>query len=146
MNPTRRLPLDPAPPKGRVYLVHQPSVARRGPQPDLNKLAPFGELVTVIRTGEHVTRDPRRALRLIHDRMKDFDAETDYVVWVGGDTLAAILVGVVLADQGHDAVRWLWLDRPKNSDGSRDDARGEYRPMFVPLFLEDQRAHDENHA
>ncbi len=126
----------------RVYLIHQPSIAKRGPQPDLNKLAGHGELHMLIRAGEHVTRDPRRALRLITERLDGFDPLEDALVWLGGDTLAAVLVGVALAELGHEDVRWLWYDRPPLPGGGRDDAAGVYRPITVPLFTTDL-THDD---
>jgi hypothetical protein len=118
-----------------VYLIAQPSLDREGRAPDLSSLRAHGELRVVVRSGEYPSSNPQRAMRLVRERMADFNPSTDFVVWAGGDTLAALLVGVVLAEKGCYDVMWLRYDRPRDPNNShrRTHTGARYVPLVVPL-------------
>jgi hypothetical protein len=122
-----------------VYLSAQPSVSRDGTLPRLEPLAEWGRLRVLINPGEDPRYNPTKALNLIRKRLADFNPKTDFLVWVGGDTLAAMLVGIVLSDMsvneqaGFAAFKWLRWDRGRTGRGERTDAGGRYVPITVEL-------------
>ena len=114
----------------RVFLIAQPTIAKNGHLPDLTPLADYGEVTLVVEVGERP------------DRLKDFDAETDYLVWAGGDTLSAVMAGAILTQLGHRFFRWLRFERGRRKGVAeaggqarveRDDNRGWYTPVEVML-------------
>lgn len=60
-----------------------------------------------------------------------FDPKTDYLVWAGGDSLAAMMAGMALGSMGIQRFRWLRHERTKLPDGSRDPSRGRYVPIWI---------------
>jgi hypothetical protein len=125
-----------------VYLIAQPTVSRGGQLPKLEPLAAWGEVRVLVHPGEDPRYNPKRALDRIRSRLADFDPATDYIVWAGGDTLAAVLVGAVLSDFAVDeetpfeCFRWLRWERGKDPRGGRTDEGGTYVPITVPLNVD----------
>ncbi len=120
-----------------VYLIAQPSVSRTGELPKLEPLAKFGQIKVLINPGEDPRFGPPRAIELITKRLKDFNPEEDYLAWAGGDTLAAVLTGVVLADLSLERefshFNWLRFERGSNAAGERTVEGGRYVPIVVTL-------------
>lgn len=130
-----------------VYLIMQPTVKRNGELPNLETLKEYGPVQVLVLAGEYPTKDPQRCLDLIRHRLRNFKAETDYLVWVGGDTLAAVLTGVVLADMSYaqehdiavfDEITWLRYHRPRDPEGNRTDKGARYFPVKAPMWASDQ--------
>lgn len=123
---------------GTVYLIAQPTVARNGSTPDLRPLAEHGEIRVLIAAGEYPTFHPERCRRLIEDRLKHFNPETDFLAWAGGDTLAAVMAGMVLADMADEndwpTFRWLRYERGKDAEGRRTEVGAHYAPIEVPTY------------
>jgi hypothetical protein len=122
-----------------VYLIAQPTVKRDGELPVLTPLGQHGTVKTLINTGEYPSLHPERCLKLIEQRLANFNPAEDYIAWAGGDTLAAVLLGVVLAKMGIQNVRWLKYQRGWGSDGERDDTKSYYRLVEAPLVLESEK-------
>lgn len=123
-----------------VYLIAQPTVRRQGGAPDLTPLAKFGEVRVLVLSGEYPTYNASQVLEKMDKRLDSFDPHQDFLVWAGGDTLAAFMVGALLAnrfaeDRTITHFTWLRFERDRRADGSRDNERGEYVPIRVPLFL-----------
>ena len=126
----------------RVFLIAQPTIAKNGHLPDLTPLADYGEVTLVVEVGERPAFKPGEVFNLAKDRLKDFDAETDYLVWAGGDTLSAVMAGAILTQLGHRFFRWLRFERGRRKGVAeaggqarveRDDNRGWYTPVEVML-------------
>lgn len=131
-SPTHDLTQEPHVPS--VYLIAQPTVKRDGAVPDTSALGEFGEVKVLINSGEYPALHPERCLTLIEKRLETFDEAEDMIVWAGGDTLAAVLVGVVLERMQINAVRWLKFQRGWDGDGNRDPEKSYYREVIVPLM------------
>jgi hypothetical protein len=114
-----------------VFLIAQPSVARDGKMPNLEPLAEYGDVKVLVEAGDYPSFRPDTALAKITERLSDFDAEHDYLAWAGGDTLAAVITGMVLSTMGHKYVRWLRFERGRTEDGKRDGNNGKYTPIDV---------------
>ena len=125
-------PRDREEPTGRVFLIAQPSVARNGHLPDLSPLSEYGEVITVM-DGENASFRPGDAFTKALGRLADFDAEADYLVWAGGDTLSAVMAGSVLTQLGHRRFRWLRFERGHRRNGVRDNEHGHYSVVEVTL-------------
>ncbi len=121
-----------------VFLIAQPTIARSGSLPNLEPLGEHGNVKVLVPAGDRPTFQPTRTLEQIANRLKDFNPEEDFLVWAGGDTLAAVLTGVVLSDMGVERMRWLRYERGRNSDGTRTDAGAKYVPVEVDLGEIDQ--------
>lgn len=119
----------------KVYLIAQPTVTRAGKLPNLEPLAEHGEVHTVVQAGENPTDYPERNMRMIAERLKRFDANADFVVWAGGDTLAALMVGAVLERQGVARFRWLRYERRVDPvTGNRTDDGAVYIPHIINIY------------
>lgn len=125
----------------RVFLIAQPTIAKSGHLPDLTPLADYGEVTLVTEVGENPSFKPGEVFQRAVDRLKDFDAENDYLVWAGGDTLSAVMAGAILMQHGHRFFRWLRFERGRRKGVAeqgkqrveRDDNRGWYTPVEVML-------------
>jgi hypothetical protein len=126
--------------KPKVYLIAQPTVDRNGRTPKLDKLDEYGEVVTVIRSGDTPSQRPDKCLQIVIDRLEAFDPEVDYLVWAGGDSLAALMAGIVLERRGVQRVRWLKYDRPKLPNGQRTDIGAKYNPVWMTIYSGIQQA------
>jgi hypothetical protein len=113
----------------RVFLIAEPSVRHNGEFPTLTPLAEYGDIKTVIPSSLYVSRHPDTAMQIIQTKMKDFDPERDYLVWAGGDTLGAVLVGAFLYSHVPEGVkiRWLRWQRNRDKDGKRTESGGTYQ-------------------
>lgn len=103
--------------------------------PKLELLAEHGEVQVLVRAGDSPTFTPKQTLKHLCERLRAFNPEQDFLVWAGGDTLAAVLVGVALERLGHTNVRWLRYERGRDPvHGTRTDEGAKYRPVDVPLY------------
>lgn len=124
---------------GRVFLIMQPSVKRDGSAPDLTPLKEHGEVTVLVHAGESPRFHPAQCRDKLIERLKTFDPDKDMLAWAGGDTLAAVLVGAILADQLWEEeapeITWLRYERAWDGDRRRQDAVGaRYVPIRVPLL------------
>jgi len=120
-----------------VYLIAQPSLDREGRAPDTSPLAEHGEVVVLIRAGEYPSNNPQKAVKLLWERLQEYNPETDFLAWAGGDTLAAVLVGMVLMDMGHRGLNWLRYDRPKDPKAPHKRTHIGARYVPIPIAWED---------
>lgn len=140
--------LDPTETKGAgvrqptVYLIAQPSIPRHSDNRprDLSPLYEHGKVEVLVQTGDQPTFHPERCMELIDRRLANFDPDVDMLAFAGGDTLAAVLTGAVLASKFYDDERddihitWLRYERGRARDGSRVMEGSRYVPIRVPLF------------
>jgi hypothetical protein len=115
----------------RVFLIAQPTINRSGRSLDISQLKEFGEVVTLVERGIHPGNTPGAAADLIFNRLQDFDHTKDMLVWAGGDTLAAVLTGIGLADLDIPSFYYLRYDRRKDQYGRRED--GYYTKIKINL-------------
>lgn len=132
-------PPTPAPGK-RVFLICEPSVkkskTRGGTLPNMMPLFAHGNVIVLLNSQDpRPISDPEGALTLIQDRLKDFNPAEDSLAWAGGDTVAAMLVGVALERRGIEQITWLRYDRAVRADGGRTDEGARYTP--VPIIIYD---------
>lgn len=116
-----------------VYLIAQPTVSRRKAPPNLAPLYKHGEVVTLLVSGEQPTFRPRDCFEALEARFKDFDPDIDYLVWAGGDTLAAVMAGMLLAELEIWCFKWLRYERFRLPTGERTDEGAIYVPVEIDL-------------
>lgn len=122
----------------RVFLIAQPTVARGGRLPDLRPLAEHGAIHVLVPAGDRPTFRPRQTFELISRRLRDqeYDPKVDMLAWAGGDTLAAVLTGIALADLGVEELLWLRYERGRDPrTGERVEEGSRYTPIQVTLTL-----------
>ncbi len=119
----------------RVFVLAQPTVDREGRMPNISALHEWGEVRFVVGADTPTTRQPDRASALLVERLAEFDPARDYLAWVGGDTLTALLAGYVLAVRQVESVRWLRFDRDRDPRTGQRIATGRYRPVTVRFDL-----------
>src|SRR4051812_33365204 len=111
----------------RVFLIATPTVSKKGEFPKLEPLSEFGDIKIVVENGDYPSFKPEKIFKKVVDRLKDFDAEKDYLAWAGGDTLAAFMAGFALAQMGHHSFRWLRFERGVDrATGKRTNENGKY--------------------
>lgn len=119
-----------------VYLIATPTIDRRGRSPNLEPAGRHGDLKRVLDSGDIPCSDPFKCLDKIYRKLENFDPDRDHLLWAGGDTLAAVMAGCVLSDFGVENISWLRFDRGRDPlTGERDNERGIYVPIRVPIFL-----------
>jgi hypothetical protein len=122
-------------PRPTVYLIAQPTVSRRRPPLNLEPLYAHGEVQVVLPMSDSPTFTPVTCYEVMEDRLSRFNPEVDYLVWAGGDTLAAVMAGMILVNQEEPIWRFNWLryERHRNADGSRTDKGAKYVPVVIDL-------------
>jgi hypothetical protein len=100
---------------------------------NLDPLYDHGELRVVLPTGDAPAFRPGECMNTMAARFEHFDPELDFIVWAGGDTLAAVMVGFLLHERGFHVFNWLRYERRRLDDGSRTDDGAKYYPVKVDL-------------
>lgn len=138
-----------------VYLIAQPSISRRKTPVNITPLYQHGEVQLVLPQGDSPTFTPKKCLEKMQDRLfpehgRQYDPEIDYLVWAGGDTLAALLTGMLLAEEEIWSFKWLRYERARLSNGDRTDDGAVYVPITIDLTdpqldlsIEDGETHDD---
>lgn len=122
-------------PRPTVYLIAQPTVSRRKAPPDLKPLYDHGEVQVVLPLSDSPTFNPVKCYEIMEDRLAHFDPERDFIAWAGGDTLSAIMVGMMLINRDEPIWKFNWLryERFRQPDGRRTDEGAKYIPVVIDL-------------
>lgn len=96
-------------------------------------LRPYGEVTSIFPARHNGAWNPEETIATLYAALQHF-RPGDYIVWMGGDTLIAILAGVAMERLGIEQVRWL-----------RYIGREEYQ--VVPIQLADMALpnHSQDH-
>jgi hypothetical protein len=123
----------------KVFLIAQPSVSKDGKFPRLELLAEHGEVHVLVAQGDQPSFKPNRTLNDILRQLAElYKPEEDYLVWAGGDTLAAVLLGVALERHGYRNIRWLRIDRPYDPvQRKRVEEGAKYVAVQFDLYPDD---------
>lgn len=118
-----------------VYLIAQPTVSRRKAPINLKPLYEHGEVQVVLPMSDSPTFNPVTCYEVMEERLSRYDPDVDYLVWAGGDTLSAVMAGMILVNQEEPIWRFIWLryERHRNEDGSRTDTGAKYVPVVIDL-------------
>lgn len=131
-----------------VYLIAQPTVSRRKKPLNLAPLYDHGDVQVVLPMSDSPTFEPLKCFEVMEDRLSKFDPEIDFLVWAGGDTLSAVMAGMILINMEEPVWRFNWLryERFRNPDGSRTDEGAKYVPVVIdladPSYTEPDPAND----
>ena len=121
----------------RVYVAHQPRPTA-GPNSrntyDITPALQYGEVVFVFEASFSPSSNPEEAAEIAHEKLKDIQPG-DYIVWAGGDPLAAFIVGALAADKTAGQLKYLRWDRERG-DGGIATGRGCYSPVALELFTD----------
>ena len=124
----------------RVFILQPPTRKR-----DLSSAQRYGTIVYLIDDPEfQPSLFPAKALMEIVNRLREWDyhPERDYVVFAGGDSVGALMLGQITSAFGrvsrgntttkfYRTLRW---DRELQPDGTR--AGGFYTPVVVPFAVD----------
>ena len=124
----------------RVFILQPPTRKR-----DLSSAQRYGTIVYLIDDPEfQPSLSPAKALTEIINRLQEWDykPERDYLVFTGGDSVGALMLGQSASIFGRVSInniqpkfyRTLRWDRELQPDGTR--AGGFYTPVVVPLALD----------
>lgn len=118
-----------------VYLIAQPTLSRRKAPLNLAPLYEHGEVQVVLPMSDSPTFEPVTCYNVMEERLRHFDPEVDFLVWAGGDTLAAVMAGMILVNMEQPiwCFKWLRYERFRNADGSRTDKGAKYVPVVIDL-------------
>lgn len=116
-----------------VYLIAQPTVSRKKAPPNLSPLYKHGEVVTLLIAGEQPAFRPRDCFEALETRFRDFDPDIDFLVWAGGDVLAAVMAGMLLAERDIFCFKWLRYERFRLPNGDRVDEGATYESVEIDL-------------
>lgn len=128
-----------------IYLIAQPTLSRRKPPLNLEPLYEHGEVQVVLPMSDSPTFNPAHCYDMMEARLSKFDPAIDYLVWAGGDTLAAVMVGMILINQEEPiwCFNWLRYERFRNPDGSRTDIGAKYVPVVIDLRTSDETLEED---
>lgn len=122
-----------------VYLIAQSAPSRRKAPIQLGPLTEHGDVKAVLPLGNSPTFHPKSCLEIIEESLfpsrggKEYDPEVDFLVWAGGDMLAAVMVGMILAEREIWCFKWLRYERHRLPTGERVDEGATYAPMVIDL-------------
>jgi hypothetical protein len=118
-----------------VYLIAQPTASKRKAPLDLSPLYVHGDVQVVLPMSDSPSFQPLRCYKVMARRLEQFDPEVDFLVWAGGDTLSAVMVGMILINFEVPIWRFKWLryERHRHEDGTRTDQGAKYVPVIVDL-------------
>jgi hypothetical protein len=122
-----------------VYLIAQPSISRKKTPVNITPLYAHGEVKLVLPQGDSPTFSAKKCLDLMDNRLfpedgsQQYDPDVDYLVWAGGDTLAAVLCGMLLAEREIWTFQWLRYERARLPNGTRTDEGAVYVPITIDL-------------
>lgn len=119
-----------------VYLIAQPTVKKDGKLPNLEPLEYHGKVRIILPGTSKPSRTPATTLTELEDALEHFDPARDFIAWAGGDTLAALMVGVVLERMEIMTFNWLRYDRMRLASGAWTDEGAHYRPVLITLFTD----------
>lgn len=113
----------------KVYLMQEPLPKSDGWTPDLSMAAEHGAIKAIFDRGDRVYIDTDSAVEKARLRLKDFDPNEDFLLWVGfADPSVQWLVPMVLVDMGYKEINYLfWSKRPNSPNG------GYYYPIKIKL-------------
>jgi hypothetical protein len=118
-----------------VFVIAEPSIPKHmsGRVIDLAPLQEYSNDVRfLVMRGQTPTFVPDGLYgQILASLNGQFDPKTDYLVWAGGDSLAALMAGMALGSMGIKRFRWLRHERSKLPDGTRDPSRGRYVPIWI---------------
>lgn len=126
-----------------VYLIAQPTVSRNKKPLDLSKLYEHGEVQVLCPTGDSPSFTPVRCMDAMESRFAPYDPEVDFLVWAGGDTLAAVMAGMLLAEREVYEFRWLRWERDREEGSGRRLETGKYIPVTIDLAEPDYEDEDD---
>lgn len=117
-----------------VYVVQQPSPNRRGWMPDLSSAVEHGKIEYVFSGGEKIYALPGPSLFKARRILKDFDPDTDHLLWPGSiDPMALIICMIAVMEKNPAKISVLYWDRARDKDGNRSVTDGFYIPIPVEL-------------
>ncbi len=110
-----------------VFFVNEP-VHSNGHKPrNLKPALEFGDIAYVFSINdEYPGRDAEDAVTHAEAVLKNFDPDTDYIAWAGGDPYALVVVSAVLAS-------WWPQFNFLTYNKRYDKARGEHVAGYEPL-------------
>lgn len=113
-----------------VYIPQQPMANRKtGWMPDLSSAAEYGKLEYIFNGGERIYALPGPSLFKARKALENFNPEEDYILWPGvGDPASLFATMIALMQHDPEKITFLYWDRKRNDDGSRDRHNGFYVP------------------
>lgn len=97
-----------------VYAVQQPSIGRQGFTYDITPASVFGLIKYVFPSDFQPSLYPDEAIEMAEEKLADFDENSDFILWCGGDPAGAMVVGGVLANTlGIRTVKYLRWEKPR---------------------------------
>lgn len=115
-----------------VYLIASPSVAK-DKAINLTPAYEHGEVHVVVPPGKAPVFEAELCMDIIEKHLEDFDPDVDYLLWAGGDALAAIMAGMALANMDIWCFTWLRYERRRLPNGQRVNDGAKYVPVTIDL-------------
>lgn len=120
-----------------VYLIQEPTIPKHNAKViDITPLLWWGKVRVLMERTQIASFRPAQAYIQVRERLKHFDPNKDYIAVAGGDSLAVMMAGAALAQDGKSFFYYLRFERTRLPDGSRDPSSGSYVPIYVPLTPE----------
>ncbi len=119
---------------GVVYLVqHPPAMMRNGVpiEKDLSSAQRYGKVLHILGPRDQASLAPGPCLFKIKKTLRDFNPETDFLCYAGGDPHTLLLVGFALRDLNIRDARFLRWERERDTEGRRKPG-GFYVPVGMP--------------
>lgn len=109
-----------------VFFIQDP-----GPDRDLSSAVRYGKIQFLLSSSDRPGTNPNSALATMRKGLVGFSS-SDYLGWAGGDPMAPILAGMVLAEMGVSELQYLKWDRSRDNYGRRTSG-GFYVPQKFNL-------------
>lgn len=127
-----------------VYLIAQPTVSRKKKPLDLSQLYEHGEVQVLCPTGDSPSFTPVKCIDAMDSRFQHYDPRVDFLVWAGGDTLAAVFAGMMLAEREIYTFRWLRWERDREEGSGRRLDTGKYVPVIIDISADEAEVDEDD--
>lgn len=97
---------------------------------DISPAGVYGDIRFVLGPSDRTSHNPAIARAKLARGLAEFDPESDYVVWAGGDPLSFFLVGSIFQSMGFAKFRYLRYER---GDRMEESSSPYYVPVTVTL-------------
>ncbi len=115
----------------------------------LDRLYDHGEVCVILPAAVSPWKEGEQEkwFETIEEKLRRFEPDRDFLVWAGGDTFAAVMVGMALANMQTPIWKFNWLryDRKVLPDGSRTDVGAVYVPVLIDLEYTDETQIDDEY-
>lgn len=121
-----------------VYVLQEPTSEK-----DFSSAVKYGKIVPIIGQHDKPSWNVNLALQKLSNALKNYNPETDYICFPGGDPLVQLLAGIMLERHNVKEVNYLQWNRKRDVTGRTTE--GFYVPKKIQIAHTERKYEDFSH-